>query len=205
MFEKRNLFIVILRVLLLSVPIFTFGVYTGLSISDKTDITSYIEYKPPIDLRQEWIDSIFGDYEKRADIYLSQSKYKDSPIRPYMLSSAAKDSYLLTGVFLPVELALAQAEVESSMGTKGRSPDTNPFNIGEYDTYTAMRFNSTYDGIKAYYKYMTNNYLRCKDIDDLLKQFRNCNNRRYATDTEYEFKIKNQINKISKHVNKYME
>jgi hypothetical protein len=85
-----------------------------------------------------------------------------------------------SGIFLPVELALAQALQESSMGINGRSPKTNPFNIGEYDTHTQMRFKSTYDGVEAYYRYMTKTYLKCKAVDLLLKDFTNCKNNRYA-------------------------
>jgi len=204
MFEKNLKGLLIkVGVLILSVSLFSF--YYGFNIANGIEKSiSYFKYEPPVDLRQEWIDSVFTDYNKRATIYLSRDIFENSPIKPYMLTSAAKDQYLATGVFLPVELALAQAKIESSMGTKGRSPKTNPFNIGEYDSQTAMRFKNTYEGIKAYYRFMTNNYLKCKNVDELLKQFTNCNHLRYASANGYEDKIAKEINHIRRYIDKNM-
>ncbi len=139
-----------------------------------------VVYELPSDPTEEYLDSMFNDYKYRANIYLSQKKFEKSPIKPSMLSDNARHFFQETGIFVPVELALAQAQVESSMGTKGRSPKNNPFNIGEYDNGTVMVFNNTYSGVKSYYKYMTNNYLKCKPIDILLKNFTNCKGYGYA-------------------------
>lgn len=199
--KGRDFFIKLFSIiLLLSLISFSFGFYLANGI-EKT--IEYVEYSPPVDLRQEYIDSMFNDYQKRAEIYLSREMFKDSPMKPYMLTSAAKDAYLTTGVFVPIELALAQAQIESNMGRKGRSPMTNPFNIGEYDSYTAnfsLSYKNTYDGIRAYYHFMSENYLKCKNVDDLLKQFTNCNHLRYASNKDYETKIGNQINYIRSYI-----
>lgn len=163
---------------------------------------STIVYELPKDSNIEYIDSIFNEYENRANIYLSQKKFENSPIKGFMLSTCAKDAYLVTGIFLPVELALAQAQLESSMGTKGRSPDTNPYNIGEYDSITVMSFKNTYEGVRSYYKYMTRDYLKCRPIDILLKNFRNCKGYRYASAENYEKEISRLYFSIEEYINK---
>ena len=122
---------------------------------------------------QEWKDSVFTDYELRAEIYLS--KFDDTPIEAGMLKLAAYNAYDSTGIILPVELALTQAQLESSMGTKGRSPVNNPYNVGEYDSGTVIWFDNTFDGVQAYYYLMVNNYLKCKSLKTLLKSFKETN------------------------------
>lgn len=157
----------------------------------------YIPETTPYEL---FIDSMFRDYELRANIFI-KNKHKNSPIKGCWLSTCARDLYFETGVFLPVELALAQALQESSMGTKGRSPKTNPFNIGEYNDKTVLYYNSTYDGIKAYYTFMTKTYLKCKPIDILFKDFSNCKNFPYAH-KDYGKKIEAHFIKIKKYLDK---
>jgi hypothetical protein len=146
---------------------------------------------------QEWKDSVFTDYELRAEIYLS--KFDDTPIEAGMLKLAAYNAYDSTGIILPVELALTQAQLESSMGTKGRSPVNNPYNVGEYDSGTVIWFDNTFDGVQAYYYLMVNNYLKCKSLKTLLKSFTNCNGNRYASKPTYEAEVKKQINYIKKY------
>lgn len=148
----------------------------------------------------EWKDSVFTDYEMRAELYLED--FPDTPIEAGMLRLAAYNAYDSTGVLLPVELALAQAQMESSMGTRGRSPKNNPFNVGEYDSGTVKWMASTYEGVESYYFLMCQNYLRCKDLSILFKNFVNCNGHRYASSPNYESAIKKQFNYIKKNINK---
>jgi hypothetical protein len=159
-------------------------------------------YKPHKEPHAKYIDSLFKDYEKRANIYLSRKSFKGTPIRGYMLSTSAKDVYLKTGVFLPVELALAQAQIESGMGLKGRTPKTNPFNIGEFNTHTHLTYDSTYAGVTAYYKYMTTNYLRCKPIDLLFKNFTNCQGYRYGGTGQYGSDVLSIYKSIKKYIDR---
>ncbi len=149
---------------------------------------------------KEWKDSVFNDYELRAEIYLN--KIGNTPIKSGMLKLAAYNAYDSTGVFLPIELALAQAQLESSMGTKGRSPINNPYNVGEYDSGTVLWFDNTFGGIQAYYFLMCKNYLKCKSLSTLLKDFTNCSGKRYATSQEYEHKLSKQITFIENFIDK---
>lgn len=148
----------------------------------------------------EWKDSVFIDYRERAEIYLSQDKWKNSPIKADMLALAAYNAYDSTGVLLPVELALTQAQIESAMGTRGRSPDKNPYNIGEYDSGTVMWFETTFDGVQAYYYFMVRDYLKCKSINTLFKNFTNCKGKRYASNPEYEIKVSKQYDYVKRYI-----
>lgn len=170
---------------------FTYGLYTGVSNNKPHDCITENQQHTIGTL--EWKDSVFNDYEKRAEIYLSQY---NTPIEAGMLRLAAYNAYDSTGILLPVELALTQAHLESALGTKGRSPANNPYNVGENDSGTVKWFTSTFEGVQAYYYLMTKNYLKCKSVSTLLKSFTNCNGKRYASNPNYEHDIKILINKI---------
>jgi hypothetical protein len=129
----------------------------------------------------KWKDSIFTEYEVKANKYLSREEFEGTPIKGEMLALAAENAYDSTGILLPVELCLAQCQWESGMGLKGKSPTNNPFNVGEYDSGTVMWFDSTFGGTQAYFYFMTTNYLKCKTISELFKDFVNCGGHRYAS------------------------
>jgi hypothetical protein len=148
---------------------------------------------------KEWKDSTFKVYEKRADVYLKKFK---TPIKPEMLSLAAYNVYDSLGILVPLELVLAQATLESSLGTKGRSPANNPFNVGEYNSRTVLLFKNTFDGVQAYYFLIAKKYLKCKSLNTLLNNFTNCNGKRYASSLNYEIELKNIIKKITKKIDK---
>jgi hypothetical protein len=188
--------------------IFLIGIFIGFFINKKqVDIIrdnyekfKAIEQKKDFTIgSEEWKDSTFKTYEKRADVYLKKFK---TPIKPAMLSLAAYNVYDSLGILVPLELVLAQATLESSLGTKGRSPVNNPFNVGEYDSKTVLWFENTFDGIQAYYFLIAKNYLKCKSLNTLLNNFTNCNGKRYASSLNYEVEITNLINKIRKKIDK---
>ena len=173
------------------------GVGVGLFLSPT--ITRYIyASNPKIIGTQEWVDSTFQDYEQRAEIYLQ--KFKNTPIKADMLRLAAHNAYDSTGILLPVELALSQAQMESTMGTKGRSPINNPFNVGEYDNGTVLYFESTFEGIQAYYYLMCRVYLSCKEVDILFKNFTNCHGNRYASKPSYEEEVEKQFLYVQRYI-----
>lgn len=202
---------VILKLIFFSLFLFFMGLLTSYKIIQNKN-NHCLEMKTNNMVKDEkflpigslgWKDSVFNEYENRAKIYLSQNKFKKTPIKAEMLRLAAYNSYELTGILLPVELALAQAKFESGMGTKGRSPINNPFNVGEYDSGTVMWFDNTYSGIEAYYFFMTKNYLSCiENLDNLFNNFVNCDGKRYASDTLYESKIRKEYKNIELYINK---
>lgn len=164
---------------------------------------TYIETRYGLNTRDEvypikdgvWMDSVFTDYRVKADKYLKRSIFTGTPLTGSLLSTCARNSYEKTGVLVPVELVLAQAQFESSMGREGRSPKTNPFNIGEWDEKTVKWFNNTFEGTQEYFTLMTNKYLKCKDVNELLFNFTNCSGKRYASG-EYEIHISKQYHYI---------
>lgn len=147
-----------------------------------------------------WEDSIFNDYEYRADLYLSRPLFNGTPLTGEMLSFCARNAYDSTGIIVPVELALAQAQYESSMGREGRSPIKNPFNVGEFDSGTVIWFSSTYKGVQKYYDLMVKDYLYCKTTEELLFDFTNCSGFRYAQ-SNYEINIGQQYYFVKKWLN----
>jgi len=139
-----------------------------------------------------WKDSTFNEYAIRAEVYLSRPIFEGTPLKADMMALCARNAYDSTGVILPLELALAQAQWESGMGREGKSPTNNPFNIGEGDGKTTKWFNSTFEGTQSYYYYMCRNYLGCKTVEELFVNFVNCSGKRYASEPSYEQTIRNQ-------------
>lgn len=146
----------------------------------------------------QWKDSVFAIYKNQADLYLSQEKFKGTPLNGEILALAARNAYDSTGILVPICLALAQAQWESAMGTMGRSPIKNPYNIGEHDSGTVLYFETTFDGVQAYYYLMCKKYLSCKSLNELFTNFTNCNGNRYASNESYEQTIKTQYFQIQK-------
>ena len=56
----------------------------------------------------------------------------------------------------------------------------------EHDSGTVQWFETTFDGVHAYYYFMCNNYLKCSDLKDLFRSFVNCGGKRYASSNDYE-------------------
>jgi hypothetical protein len=143
-------------------------------------------------------DKFFIDYAKQAQQYLDRDVFKGTPMTGQMLADAAKEAYKQTGKIVPVDLALSQAQFESSMGRKGRNPLTNPYNVGEFDEGTKQSFKDTASGVKAYYKLMASDYLRDKTSDQLMQNFTNYRGDRYASNKKYEDSLREQSGYIKK-------
>lgn len=146
-----------------------------------------------------WKKNMFDNYTQRANLWLSRPEFNGTPLTGEILALAAWNCFDSTGILVPVELALAQAQYESSMGLKGRSPKTNPYNVGEYNSKTVLWFDSTFDGVQAYYYLIANNYLKCRSLEELFTSFENCFGHKYARCIEdcdqkvpYEIKLARQ-------------
>jgi len=140
------------------------------------------EYKGDVylDTLEQWKDSVFTDYAKRAQIYLDRPDNEGTPLTGEMMALAARNAFDSTGNFLPVELALAQCQWESHMGRRGRSPKNNPWNVGEFDSGTVLWYKNTFEGTQAYYYWVCRTYLSCRTVEQLLVNYVNCNGLRYA-------------------------
>lgn len=99
-------------------------------------------------------------------------------------------------------LLLAQAHIESHFGTTQRAKKTNSvFSVGSYDDGRNIYNPSTQnESVENYIKIMQRDYLANQSIDELLQpgHFVNHNGHRYASDKNYENKIKQTMNGIIK-------
>lgn len=109
-----------------------------------------------------------------------------------------------------VRFAMAQAQVESHYATKGTAKKTKSmFNVGAYDGHSAKRqirngfgFDNVNDSIEPYLRLITTEYLiNGKTINDLLHNYVNYCNKRYASNPRYEKMLKNVYNRINNTTN----
>ena len=97
---------------------------------------------------------------------------------------------------IDVCFVLAQGEIESHFGTKGIASKLNSvFNVGIYDGKTIEEINNKYkfdypnESIEPYLKLLIDRYLVNKTEDDLMRKFVDINNKRYASNPNYEIMI----------------
>ena len=99
---------------------------------------------------------------------------------------------------------LAQAEIESHFGTKGLgSRFNNVFNVDVHDKVKGKKdmnkkyiYNYPNESIEPYLQLLTNKYLVNKLESDLLIKYVDTNNSRYASDPDYEEKLRSKYNNI---------
>ncbi len=131
----------------------------------------------------------YYDYITEADLVLST---KNTKMTGKMLADAWYETLVNYNVDVPVTLALAQAYLESGFcSSKLSKQKNNPYSLKSgrsYATYTTLEV-----GITSYYKIIAKRYLKCKTIDQLLKNFSTCEGYRYAGSKDYEWKLRNQI------------
>lgn len=107
---------------------------------------------------------------------------------------------------IDIKFVLAQGELESHFATKGLGGKlNNVFNVGVFDniSYAEIPENYRYDNpnqsIRPYLELLANKYLVDKLETDLLVEYVNKEGNRYATDTNYESKLKEKYIFISMH------
>lgn len=100
---------------------------------------------------------------------------------------------------------LAQAEIESHFGTKGLgSKFNNVFNVDVHDKVKGKKdMNKKYiykypnESIEPYLQLLTNKYLVNKLESDLLVKYVDINGARYASDIDYESKLRSKYHTIT--------
>ncbi len=101
--------------------------------------------------------------------------------------------------------ALAQAEIESGLGTAGKAKRTNsPWNVGAYDGRSAQTMNKLGYGyshpdhsIEPYIELVKTKYLGTRrTIHDLMKRYTTLSGHRYASDPNYERSLAGTYRKI---------
>ena len=105
---------------------------------------------------------------------------------------------------IEVKFALAQGEVESHFGTKGLAIKTNSvWNVGAYDDHFYSKIMGTYkyshpnESIEPYLKLLYEKYLTNEVEEGLLRNFVDHNGNRFASDKNYEERLKYKYKYIS--------
>ena len=98
---------------------------------------------------------------------------------------------------IEVKFALAQGEIESHFGTKGLASKTNSvWNVGAYDNHFYSKIMGTYkyshpnESIEPYLKLLYEKYLTNEVEEGLLRNFVDHNGNRFASDKNYEERLK---------------
>jgi len=172
-----------------------------------------------IDLQKPFFNS--REYHKMTAEDLGGGEATAPTNRDYVIgqyfAESAKKYYEETGNYVPWELAMAQATQEGGLSSTGKYADgkitrpiktKNPFNVGntDGDPSTGRPAKNRYfatipDGIDAYYKLMTKNYLAKRTADELLEygNFKNSDGNNYATD-EYPLAVAKVVARIKSKV-----
>ena len=105
---------------------------------------------------------------------------------------------------IEVKFALAQGEIESHFGTKGLASKTNSvWNVGAYDGHFYSKIMSVYkyshpnESIEPYLKLLYEKYLTYETEIGLLKNFVDHNGNRFASDKNYEERLRYKYKYIS--------
>lgn len=125
-----------------------------------------------------------------------------------MMAKAARNAFNRFNKFVPAELALAQLVVEGGIGNGDISSrpirTKNPFNVGNVDSGANQYESDVQSGIQAYYDLIARSYLgKGRTAKDLITNFVNKEDQRYASGPDYERALNQiipQINRIGQSV-----
>ena len=145
----------------------------------------------------------------KDDIVTSIDNYIDS-VAPDNLLNGIKLFELCDKYGVDVRFAMAQAQVESHFGTKGMAAKTNiVWNVKTYDGDTLedikkrkCTFKHPDESIEPYLLLLVNDYfVDGKTEEDMFINFVNHDNKRYASNTNYEDMMLNVYNRINENTN----
>jgi hypothetical protein len=150
----------------------------------------------------------YSKYAKICDLYIKTRTPNPLGITGTMLADGAQMAFTRHNKYIPPELALAQLAAEGGIGdpNTGNIPVStkNPFNVGNVDNGSTKTFATIQDAIDGYYSLIARSYLgKGKTANNLISNFVNGRNERYAKEEDYEdvvTSIAKQVKKIAKTV-----
>jgi len=146
----------------------------------------------------------FSKYEKICDLFIGTKPPNPLGITGKMMADGAKSAFVKHHKYVPPELALAQLAAEGGVGDTTNLNNKpvrtkNPFDVGNTDDGKTIDHSSVQSGIDAYYDLISRKYLgNGKTANDLIYNFVNHKNERYASAVNYE----DVLNSVAKSVNK---
>lgn len=201
--KKGHIYIFGITILLLIV----WGIQQSVQIHNlsKSGKIEYEEYSYPYDCMME---AELNYLETKINLTREVQAYIDkvaptSNVRGYAIVDEC-EKYNIDICFV-----LAQAEIESHFGTKGLgSKFNNVFNVDVHDKVKGKKdMNKKYiyqypnESIEPYLQLLTNKYLINKLESDLLVKYVDIYGSRYATDVDYEAKLRSKYNSIVDNTN----
>lgn len=150
------------------------------------------------DTVDDYSDSIRTELVRQTDSYISQNFPKSKLTGEALVMACEKHDFNIC-------FALAQAEIESGLGTAGKAKRTNnPWNVGAWDGRTVQKMNKLGYGyshpdqsIEPYIELVKTKYLGNKrTIHDLMVRYTTLSGHRYAADPNYERALKSTYRRI---------
>jgi hypothetical protein len=144
-------------------------------------------------------------YAKICELYLKTRQPNPLGITGTMLADGAKSAFIKHSKYVPPELALAQLAAEGGVGDPNVNNKPvrtkNPYNIANMDDGSIRTYSTIQTAIDAYFDLISRNYLgKGKTSNDLIYNFVNHENQRYAKEEDYEdvvTSIAKQVKKIA--------
>ena len=151
------------------------------------------------------VEEDYKIYAKICELYLKTRQPNPLGITGTMLADGAKSAFIKHHKYVPPELALAQLAAEGGVGDPNVNNKPvrtkNPYNIANMDDGSIRTYPTIQSAIDSYFDLISRSYLgKGKTSNDLIYNFVNHENQRYAKEEEYEdvvTSIAKQVKKIA--------